>query len=842
MKPFCPQLTVSVRDCSTEFIPSQGEAYSGINKITVSLIIAFCILFLSVGQMQAQYCNPNVPTFTVNLTGNPNGSWISPNIQRQDNCCGSLPPDVCVQFVVTLDPNSQGIVFDIFSGAVPPGALYYQVNCSPPTLVGQPICLQGVGPHYVTFCKPGNNNNEFIITSISQPGVGPGITINDGCLDTINVFGLLESSITWSSIYPGPPNTFNSYLSCTSGCDTTFVNGQPNAPTFVEFLVCGLPYGGCDSTPFCDTIVVYFNQTLSATIVPQNPTICFGSPGVWVTVNATGGTSIYNYLWSNGATTQNVFITGPGTYSVVVSDSTDCPATIASVTVTSFSAPITANAGPDINLCNTNLPFQLNGAVTGAPAGIWTGGNGTFTPNNTTLNATYNPTAAEIAAGSVTLELATTGNGTCPGDSDQVTLFINSFQAVISSSPTNVACNGDASGSCALNLTGGSAPFAYAWNTTPAQSGSNATGLSAGNYYVVITDANGCTGNTTISITQPPLLTLTSAGFPATCIGSCNGQATVIPAGGTGSFTFSWSPNGGTTALASGLCAGIYTITVTDQNGCTRSDTAIVAQPAAPPPVSFNVDDTVGCGTVCVQFTNTSPTAVSSNWNFGDNNTSNQMNPQHCYSPGIYNVTLTITDGAGCTNSVTSPAMVTVYSNPIANFTLGPQPTTILDPEICFSDHSTNDVITWYWNFDDPNDLNGSNQPNPCHTYSDTGTYCASLIVHNVHGCWATLTNCLKIQPYYTLYVPNAFTPDGDGLNDEFLPVGSTVDETTFKMDIFDRWGKIIFSTSKWGHGWDGHANGGPLPVQIGVYVWKIQVKDYTGQLHNLTGHVSVIK
>ena len=318
----------------------------------------------------------------------------------------------------------------------------------------------------------------------------------------------------------------------------------------------------------------------------------------------------------------------------------------------------------------------------------------------------------------------------------------------------------------------------------------------------------------------------------------------MIPAGGSGGFTFSWSPTGGTTALATGLCAGIYTITVTDQNGCVRNDTAIVLQPAAPPPVSFSVNDSAGCENVCIQFSNTSPSAVSSSWNFGDNTTSIQTNPQHCYpNPGQYTVVLTITDGAGCTNSVSAPALITVYANPVASFTMGPQPTTILDPDICFTDHSSNDASTWYWNFDDPNNLAGSNQPDPCHTYSDTGTYCAVLIVHNSYGCWSTITNCLKIQPYYTLYVPNAFTPNGDGKNDEFLPQGSTLDEDSYQLDIFDRWGKIIFRTSQWGRGWDGRVEGGgPQPVQIGVYVWKILVKDYTGQEHALTGHVSVIR
>lgn len=1070
METLYPQQPV-VQDYNTEHILKKGEAYQSKSILRFACLFLITLLTFS-NSLNAQYCNPNVPTFTVNLTGNPNGSWISPVVSRADNCCGSLPPDNCVQFVVTLDPSSQGIVFDIFSGSVPPGALYYQINCNPPTPVGQPICLVGVGPHYITFCKPGNNSNEYIISAIPSPGVGPNTMVNSGCSDTIYCMGLDEPTITWNSIYPGAPGTFNSLLSCSVGCDTTIVTGQPNSPMYVDFLVCGQTYGGCAQSPYCDTVRVYLNQALVASIFPQNPVICFGSPGIWITGSATGGTPQYSYLWNTGATTQSIFV-GPGTYTVAVSDTTGCPSAMATITVTAFTAPITANAGPNQSVCTTSLPIQLSGVVTGTSTGIWSGGAGTYSPSNTSLNATYTPTTNEINAGFVTLILTNTGNGPCPPDADTITIQLNSFQANVTMVPTNVSCFGANNGTAAINATGGNPPFSYSWNTVPVQTTSTATGLSPGTYSVLITDVNGCTSTATVSITQPPVLSLTTSGFSANCYNACNGQATVIPSGGNGNFSFLWSPSGGTGPAASGLCAGTYTIIVTDQNGCTQSDTAIVAQPTQlaitppnvtnvscfsgcngsasitvsggngpysylwnttpaqttanavnvcagnytvvvtdangctstasasvtqpqpltftimPPPatlcigqsitltstvsggtapytynwssgnptvsptttttytltvtdangctttaqtvtvsvypslnvtaqgpqihcmgststlsatgaggnggpytyswspgnlngqtvtvtptatttytvtvsdnctnpvtsttitlvvsplpvVAYTSDVDHGCSALCVQFTNSSSNYSSSLWNFGDNTTSTQTNPQHCYNtPGNYSVTLTVTNSQGCTNSLTTPSMITVYNTPTASFTLGPQPTTLLDPEICFTDHSTSDVVTWYWNFDDPNDQTGSTMQNNCHTYSDTGTYCPTLIVHNVHGCWSTATNCLRIQPYFTLYVPNAFTPDGDGLNDEFIPQGSTIDESSYELLIFDRWGKGIFKSTAWGKGWDGKVTGGSQVVPIGVYVWKIKVRDYTGAPHILTGHVSVIK
>src|SRR5258705_6037069 len=130
-------------------------------------LIAF--MLLTALSLFAQPCDPSTPTFTVNLTGNPSGAWISPTIQRNGYCCTAAGSDVCIEFMVTLDPLSTGINFNIVSGAVPPGALYYQVGCGPLVPVGQPICVFGVGPHRITFCKPGNHPNTYSITSIPTP-------------------------------------------------------------------------------------------------------------------------------------------------------------------------------------------------------------------------------------------------------------------------------------------------------------------------------------------------------------------------------------------------------------------------------------------------------------------------------------------------------------------------------------------------------------------------------------------------------------------------------------------------------------------------------------------------
>lgn len=134
------------------------------------------------------------------------------------------------------NPDAQGINFKICAGAVPPGVLFYHIACGPQVQVDQAICLDGAGPHILTFCKPGNNTNQNCITSIPAPSAGPGITLNDGCTGTITSTGFAPGTITWTSVEPGPAGAYDSYLACHT-CPHTTVTGQTGAPAYVDYQV-----------------------------------------------------------------------------------------------------------------------------------------------------------------------------------------------------------------------------------------------------------------------------------------------------------------------------------------------------------------------------------------------------------------------------------------------------------------------------------------------------------------------------------------------------------------------------------------------------------------------------
>ena len=171
-------------------------------KLFYAHLFIFSFLLLTSGRIEvrAQGCDPVTPVFTVDLTGQPNGTWISPAIQRDGHCCSASGAEKCIDFMITLDPGAHGIRFDIASGAIPPGALYYQINCGPPVPVGDIICLNGVGPHMLTFCKPGNNTNTYSITSIPEPSAGGTQWVSAACSGMLTAQGLDELKRTILSI------------------------------------------------------------------------------------------------------------------------------------------------------------------------------------------------------------------------------------------------------------------------------------------------------------------------------------------------------------------------------------------------------------------------------------------------------------------------------------------------------------------------------------------------------------------------------------------------------------------------------------------------------------------
>lgn len=479
-------------------------------------------------------------------------------------------------------------------------------------------------------------------------------------------------------------------------------------------------------------------------------------------------------------------------------------------------------------------------------------------------------------------------------------------------------------GTATATPNGGSGPFTYAWNTTPAQATQTATNLAPGQYIVTVTDALGCTTIDTVVVMGAGALPFATSQVNVLCNGGNNGQAVFTPTGGTAPFTYAWTPNVSVTGTASTLIAGTYVVDCTDNFGCSASftfnitepplipissnpsapvpiciggsstismnptggappynytwlttpaqntqsitvsptvtttyscvvgdacgnqaDTGIVIVTVNPPPViSFSGDDVDGCAQHCVNFVpQSSPAIQSLIWDFGDGVQSISNLVQHCYdSAGQYTVSLAVVDINSCTNTVVTPNYITVYPDPVAGFNiLTPMPTTLNEATVSFDDLSIGGD-TCKWDFDDGSGIQIMNCGDVTNMYDDTGFYQVMQIVVNQYGCADTAYNEVIIIPNTTFYVPNTFTPNGDGKNDVFLAYGVYVAD--FHMMVFDRWGMLIFESKDMNNGWDGRVrNNGGTPAQIDTYVWKITyTEEYGGYYHRLVGHVNLIR
>ncbi|MCX6296806.1 MAG: gliding motility-associated C-terminal domain-containing protein, partial [Bacteroidetes bacterium] len=212
---------------------------------------------------------------------------------------------------------------------------------------------------------------------------------------------------------------------------------------------------------------------------------------------------------------------------------------------------------------------------------------------------------------------------------------------------------------------------------------------------------------------------------------------------------------------------------------------------------------------------------------------------------GSYTISLTVTSSLGsCTSSITNTNMINVYPNPVANFT-APSNTSIINPTVSFIDNSsvpTGAIASWHWNFGDPfaDADSTSGLQNPFHTFTDAGTYCATLSIISDHGCVDTTQLCVIIDPEFTFFIPNAFSPNGDGINDEFYGKGEYIN--SFEMLIYDRWGNLIFFSDDINKHWDGKANHGSELAQQDVYVYVVKIKDIKDKKHKYTGTVTIVK
>jgi len=258
--------------------------------------------------------------------------------------------------------------------------------------------------------------------------------------------------------------------------------------------------------------------------------------------------------------------------------------------------------------------------------------------------------------------------------------------------------------------------------------------------------------------------------------------------------------------------------------------------------LSFSPDTTSGCPPLHVTFNlNAFNPDLVYRWDFGDQTTLPETTTQtvnHTYTePGTYSVTVYSTSADGCPIKQTAENLITIFPVPHAEFITDPAFVQMLHSQIHFINLSEG-ADYYHWDFGDGD---SSLQENPVHTYSFmSDNYLASLVAFNTYGCTDTAQKLIEVADFYTFWAPTAFSPDDDGVNDIFLTKGIGVDNSTFNLYIYDRWGELLFHSNDINKGWDGTVNG--KKAEVGTYTWHVEFYDKAGKFHTYSGNVILIR
>ncbi|MBL7922506.1 MAG: gliding motility-associated C-terminal domain-containing protein [Bacteroidia bacterium] len=601
-----------------------------------------------------------------------------------------------------------------------------------------------------------------------------------------NVFGASTSGV-WSVSAPGS-GTF--VPSLTTFTPSYLLSNADTALSQLQFVLTSTNNGICNAVSNTVSVVINHAPIVKASLV--NPIIRCANNSTISLNGVISGTTTNTGQWTSNGT--GIFVPNQfallcqyipssadialGTIKLKLTSTNNqqCKAVSDSVNVI-FTQPVSVSAGVDLNTCKNNPVIQLNAVITGTASnsGIWYGGAGTFTASNTALTTTYTGTPAEVAAGFVILTFSTTNNGICLGVSDQVKIDFRD-------KPT-------------ANFT---------VNTV-------------------------CLNQTTLFTDQ----SINTSG-----IGSLN--------------TWQWQMgDGGSSAAVNPIynytTAGTYTAQLIVSNTFNCYDT--VYRPVtvyALPTASFSVSRACTGSAQLIGFVDQStisaPASIPSTgyyWDFGG------VPPYFSFaedtsivfpSQGIFNITHSVTSNNGCKSSITQTVNIT--PRPLADFFSINNSAQSLGAIVSFTDNSVS-AISWNWDFG--NNIT-SNLQNPSTNYFSNGTYTVTLIIKDQFGCGDTVSKLVRISNIaaeVTQLIPNMITPNNDGKNDIWRLDFIDVFFPEAEIEIYSRWGELLYRSVGYSNAWDGSYKGNPLPV--GAYFYTIKLND-VNNTQTYKGTVTILK
>ncbi|MDP3461225.1 MAG: choice-of-anchor L domain-containing protein [Bacteroidales bacterium] len=359
--------------------------------------------------------------------------------------------------------------------------------------------------------------------------------------------------------------------------------------------------------------------------------------------------------------------------------------------------------------------------------------------------------------------------------------------------------------------------------------------------------AYDCPTTTTIQVTVRPAIT---AAINATVDRVCqnaNFSASYLGNAAMGTV-FTWDFDGATVTYGSGpglynmnwSTPGVKTISVlANDAGCESPLATYQVTVVASPQASFSADLTEGCLPITVQFDDNSQNLsqpVVYEWNLGNGTTSSQPSPTVVYDQaGDYTVSLKVTNEGLCESVAPESGMViSSFANPVAGFDPDPQATTIREPIVGFVNSSSGEGLSYEWDFGDGTT---STEAQPVHIYTETGTYEVVLLTTTANGCVDSVMKTVDIFPDYAVFPANAFSPNGDGLNDVFEV--KTIAVAKYNIKIYNRWGQVIFESDDVEKHWDGKVKGELVPA--GSYIYHVTITNMVDETTEKRGTVNVL-
>ncbi|MBK7242089.1 MAG: gliding motility-associated C-terminal domain-containing protein [Flavobacteriales bacterium] len=611
--------------------------------------------------------------------------------------------------------------------------------------------------------------------------------------------------------------------------------------------------GGLDAAAGMDIIACSTDPN-----VALNGVVAGTTTGTWTT-SGTGS------FMPNASSLNATYIPGAADYAIgninlilSTTNNQGCPAGRDTLVV-SYHVPPTVNAGVDLLLCSGLENVQLNGNAQNQGSVQWiTMGTGSFTPDATALNATYVPTANDSIAGGVYLVLTAFGTGTCANASDSVFIDIGPTRIANAGSDQTVCADMDpialggsiagvSGGAWSTNGTGTFLPDASTLGATYVPSATDMV-FSELRFILTTTGNMGCPADVDTMMVALQAVPTVSAGND---INVCDASATVDLSGAfTGANGVLWSSNGSGFFLPSNTVPNaayepgntdeqlgtVRMILTTTGNGvCAAVSDTVMLSFVNPLQADFTVSN--ACAGSQTQFTSTSTTTgapiIGWNWSFG--NGASGSGPQTTTSfdtQGQYLATLTVFAQNGCSSTVTRT--IDVLNAPVAGFTITGDPFT--DTPMEFTDNSFG-ATNWQYDFGDDQ---GAIIAEPVHEYTEDGQFIIIQTVTNAAGCTDrdSLLISIAVKDILPPKLPNAFSPNGDGVNDVFYVRGGPFE--TMHLKVYNGWGEMIFETTDPTFGWDGTHEG--KPEINGVYVYSVIATTTDGTLHDRSGKMTLIR